>query len=190
MSKAFTKEGDGDLDEDEDPRDEAPEEDAPRTKGANHITLAGFNRLKEELDRLWKVERPRVTEEVSVAAAQGDRSENAEYIYGKKKLREIDRRIRFLTKRLDAVTVVRPSNEQLGKVFFGAWFTIEDEDGVESTYQIVGTDEIDLAARKISIRSPVAQGLLGKAEGDSAVIQRPKGPAEVTVVKVWYESGQ
>ena len=180
MSKAFVKEPEGDDDED----DDAP---APAAqKGGNHITLEGFNALKAELDRLWKVERPRVTEEVSVAAAQGDRSENAEYIYGKKKLREIDKKIRFLTRRLDAVTVVQPSKEQLGKVYFGAWFTIEDEDGNESTYRIVGTDETDLAAKKISIRSPVAQALLGKAEGDSALVQRPKGPAEVTVVKVWY----
>ncbi|MBK6518022.1 MAG: transcription elongation factor GreB [Polyangiaceae bacterium] len=180
MSKAFVKEPEGDDDED----DDAP---APAAqKGGNHITLEGFNALKAELDRLWKVERPRVTEEVSVAAAQGDRSENAEYIYGKKKLREIDKKIRFLTRRLDAVTVVVPSQEQLGKVYFGAWFTIEDEDGNESTYRIVGTDETDLAAKKISIRSPVAQALLGKAEGDSALVQRPKGPAEVTVVKVWY----
>jgi transcription elongation factor GreB len=180
VSKAFVKEPEGDDDED----DDAP---APAAqKGGNHITLEGFNALKAELDRLWKVERPRVTEEVSVAAAQGDRSENAEYIYGKKKLREIDKKIRFLTRRLDAVTVVVPSQEQLGKVYFGAWFTIEDEDGNESTYRIVGTDETDLAAKKISIRSPVAQALLGKAEGDSALVQRPKGPAEVTVVKVWY----
>jgi transcription elongation factor GreB len=180
MSKAFTKETDDE--DDEDVRDEAP-----RPKGTQHITEAGFRALQAELRRLWEVERPKITDEVSTAAAQGDRSENAEYIYGKKKLREIDRRIRFLTKRLDAVTVVKPSKEQLGKVFFGAWFTIEDEDGKEMTYRIVGTDEIDLGARKISVASPVAQALLGKAEGDTAVVARPKGPAEVTVVRVWYE---
>ncbi len=180
MSKAFTKESDDE--DDEDLRDEAP-----RPKGTQHITAEGFRALQVELKRLWEVDRPKITDEVSTAAAQGDRSENAEYIYGKKKLREIDRRIRFLTKRLDAVTVVTPSASQLGKVFFGAWFTIEDEDGKEMTYRIVGTDEIDLAARKISVASPVAQALLGKAEGDSATVQRPKGPTEVTVVKVWYE---
>jgi len=185
VNKAFTKEDDGG---DEDELDLERDEPAPRQKGGNHITEGGFKALQAELERLWKVERPRVTEEVSVAAAQGDRSENAEYIYGKKKLREIDRRIRFLTRRIDSVTVVPPPKQDLGRVYFGAWFTIEDEDGVESTYRIVGTDEIDLANKKISIRSPVAQALLGKAEGDSAVVQRPKGPAEVTVVKVWYEA--
>jgi transcription elongation factor GreB len=180
MNKAFTKETDGD-EEDEDI------EEAPRPKGTLHITPEGFLALKTELKRLWSLERPRITEEVAAAAAQGDRSENAEYIYGKKKLREIDRRIRFLTKRLDAVTVVSSTREQLGKVFFGAWFTIEDEDGREMTYRIVGTDEVDLTTRKISVASPVAQALLGKAIGDTAIVQRPKGAVEVTVVKVWYE---
>jgi transcription elongation factor GreB len=181
MSKAFTKEDDaGDDDE--------PESVEPvRPRGTQHITAAGFRALQVELKRLWEVERPKITEEVSAAAAQGDRSENAEYIYGKKKLREIDRRIRFLTKRLDAVTVVVPSKEQLGRVFFGAWFSIEDDDGKVMTYRIVGTDEIDLAARKISVASPVAQALLGKKVGDVATVLRPRGPAEVTVVKVWYE---
>jgi hypothetical protein len=116
VSKAFVKEPEGDDDED----DDAP---APAAqKGGNHITLEGFNALKAELDRLWKVERPRVTEEVSVAAAEGDRSENAEYIYGKKKLREIDRRLRHLGQRLNAVTVVEPNEDRDdGKVYFGAW---------------------------------------------------------------------
>ena len=180
MSKAFTKESDGEDDEEDRPEPKRP-------AGGNHITPEGARALQQELERLWKVERPRVTEEVAAAAAQGDRSETAESIYGTKKLREIDRRVRFLTKRLDAVTVVEPQKEQLGKVYFGAWFTIEDEDGNESTYRIVGTDEVDLAARKISVRSPVAQALLGKREGDTAVVQRPKGPTEVTVIKVWYE---
>jgi transcription elongation factor GreB len=184
MSKAFVKEDDG-GDEDDDPRSD---EARPAPKGANYITPQGYRALQEELQRLWKAERPKVTDEVAAAAAQGDRSENAEYIYGKKKLREIDRRVRFLTKRLDTVTVVEPSKEQAGRIFFGAWFTIEDEDGAESTYRIVGTDEIDLAAKKISVRAPVAQALLGKREGDTAIVQRPKGPVEVTVRKVWYEA--
>ncbi len=184
MSKAFTKEPEGDdLDDVDDEVDAAP---APR-RGSEHITPAGYRALQAELERLWKVDRPKVTEEVAAAAAQGDRSENAEYIYGKKKLREIDRRVRFLQKRLDAVTVVEPSPEQRGRVYFGAWFTIEDEEGTESTYRIVGTDELDLAARKISVKSPVAQALLGKREGESTTVMRPKGPAEVTVVRVWYE---
>jgi transcription elongation factor GreB len=181
MNKAFTKETDDAGDEDD-------LDDAPRPKGTQHITPEGFLALKTELKRLWSTVRPKVTEEVAAAAAQGDRSENAEYIYGKKKLREIDRRIRFLTKRLDAVSVVAPTEEQLGRVFFGAWFTVEDEDGREMTYRIVGTDEIDLATRKISVASPVAQALLGKRIGETAVVQRPKGVVEVTVVKVWYEA--
>ena len=153
----------------------------------NYMTPEGYQRFVDESTWLARVERPRVVQEVQDAAAQGDRSENAEYIYGKKKLREIDRRIRFLTKRLDSVEVVVPSAEQRGRVFFGAWFTVEDEDGHELTYRIVGTDEIDVTRRKISVASPLAQALLGKADGDSATVLRPKGPTEVTVVKVWYE---
>jgi transcription elongation factor GreB len=181
MSKAFTKEPEGDDDASDEP--EAP----ARPRGGEHITPEGFRALQAELERLWTVERPRVTDEVAAAAAQGDRSENAEYIYGKKKLREIDRRVRFLTKRLDAVKVVEPSPEQRGRVYFGAWFTIEDEDGAEASYRIVGTDELDLANRKISVKSPLAQALLGKRVGDEATVLRPKGPVEVTVTKVWYE---
>lgn len=179
MSKAFTKESD---------EEEEPEEIEPvRPKGTQHITLAGFRKLQAELRNLWDVVRPKITEEVMVAAAHGDRSENAEYIYGKKKLREIDRRIRFLEKRIDRVTVVQPTKEQLDRVYFGAWFTLEDEDGKESTYRIVGTDEIDLPNRAISIASPVAQALIGKKVGDTTTVVRPKGPIEVTVVKIWYE---
>lgn len=179
MSKAFTKE-----DGPETPEDGEAEVVLPRSR---HITPEGFLRLNQEASHLWKVERPRITEEVAAAAAQGDRSENAEYIYGKKKLREIDRRIRYLTKRLDSIIVVHPAPEQRGRVFFGAWVTIEDEDENTSTYRIVGSDEIDLGARKISADSPLAKALLGKAEGATTTVQRPKGPTEVTVVKVWYE---
>lgn len=182
MNKAFTKEPDGDED-DVDPVDEAP-----RPRGTQHITKEGYRALQAELTRMWEVERPKITHEVSVAAAHGDRSENAEYIYGKKKLREIDRRIRFLRKRLDAVNVVEPPVAQLGKVYFGAWFTVEDEEGKQMSYRIVGTDEVDLAARKISIASPVAQALLGKSEGESALVQRPRGESELRVVKVWYDA--
>src|SRR5258708_15716110 len=178
MSKAFTKEPDAGED------DEAEDVEVPKPKGTQHITPEGFRAIQAELKRLWEVERPKITEEVSVAAAQGDRSENAEYIYGKKKLREIDRRIRFLTKRLDRVTVVVPSKEQLGKVFFGAWFSIEDEDGKVMSYRIVGTDEIDLAARKISVASPVAQALLGNKLGHLPTAARPKGAVELTVVTI------
>ena len=182
MSKAFVKESDGDDDDD----DREDEEDlAPR--GPRHITPEGYRAIQLEVERLWRVDRPRITEEVSVAAAQGDRSENAEYIYGKKKLREIDRRIRYLSKKLDKLTVVQPSAEQQGKVYFGAWVTIEDEDGKQQTYRIVGGDETDLAQRKISIESPVARALLGKAVGDVATVLRPRGPTEVEVLAIRYE---
>ncbi len=182
MNKAFVKEPEGDEEED-DPRD-AEEDPAPR--GSRHITPEGYRALQVEVERLWKVDRPRVTEEVSVAAAHGDRSENAEYKYGKKKLREIDRRIRYLTKKLEKLTVVEPSKEQLDRVYFGAWVTIEDEDGKQQTYRIVGGDETDMAARKISVDSPVAKALLGKAVGDTATVLRPKGPTEIEVLAIRY----
>ncbi|MBL9112646.1 MAG: transcription elongation factor GreB [Myxococcales bacterium] len=179
MSKAFTKESDGDDD------DELEAEEA-RPKGPQYVTRAGYERLRAELEALWHGERPKVTADVQAAAAQGDRSENAEYIYGKKRLREIDRRIRFLSKRLDILKIVEPSPEQAGKVYFGAWVTIEDEDGIEATYRIVGADEIDLGKRHISVASPVAKALLGKTVGDSTTVVRPKGPVEVTVIAITY----
>lgn len=182
MSKAFVKEPDGD--DEDDPVE--PEED-PAPRGPRHITAEGFRAIQLEVERLWWKERPRVTEEVATAAAHGDRSENAEYKYGKKKLREIDRRIRHLTKKLERLTVVEPSEEQRGRVYFGAWVTIEDEDGKQQTYRIVGGDETDLAARKISVESPVAKALLGKAVGEVATVLRPKGPTEVEVIAIRYE---
>ncbi len=181
MNKAFVKEPEGDEEEDDE------REEAPLPRGPRFITAEGYRKLELELAKLWKVTRPQITEEVSVAAAQGDRSENAEYIYGKKKLREIDRRIRFLTKRLERLTVVVPSAEQRGKVYFGAKVTIEDEDGKQQTYRIVGGDETDLAERKISIDSPVARALLGKKVGEVATVLRPKGPTEVEVLAIEYE---
>jgi transcription elongation factor GreB len=179
MNKAFVKETDDE--------DELPEPPRPAAHGTEPITPEGHRALSDELNRLWTAERPKVTEEVAAAAAQGDRSENAEYIYGKKRLREIDRRIRFLTKRLESVVVVRPADEQQGRAFFGAWLTIADEDGDHCTYRLVGTDETDPTAGKISVKAPLGQALLGKREGESAVVQRPKGPTEVTLVKIWYE---
>jgi transcription elongation factor GreB len=178
MSKAFTKE-DNEVDDD-------PSDGAPVHRGSNYITRAGFERMQHELSQLWHGERPKVTREVQEAAAQGDRSENAEYIYGKKRLREIDRRIRFLSKRLEVLTVVEPSKEQEGRVYFGAVVTIEDEDGNTSSYRIVGPDEWDISRREISIDSPVAKALLGKRIDDVVTVIRPKGPAEVTVIRVVY----
>ncbi len=178
MSKAFTKETDGD-----EANDDAAEA-APR--GSHYITRLGYERIQKELAHLWHEERPKVTREVEAAAAQGDRSENAEYIYGKKRLREIDRRIRYLGKRLDVLQVVEHAAEQEGRVFFGAWVTIEDESDVQATYRIVGPDEFNLEKREISIDSPVAKALLGKRVGDAVVVVRPKGATEVTIIAIRY----
>ena len=152
-----------------------------------YITPHGFRALQQELVRLLRVERPRVTREVAAAAAQGDRSENAEYIYGKKRLREIDRRIEFLTKRLDALHVVSPDPAQAGRVFFGAFVAVEDEEGRRIEYQIVGPDEFDVAAGRISTDSPLGRALLGRSEGDEILVDRPKGRVTFSVVGIRYE---
>src|SRR5687767_13179684 len=132
----------------------------PQKPGSKYITPEGERRLREELEELWRVERPRVTQAVSEAAAQGDRSENAEYTYGKRRLREIDRRVRFLRKRLDGMVVVdqRPSDPR--RVFFGAWVSIENEAGDVARYRIVGPDEFDMAPGYISMDSPLGRVLL------------------------------
>jgi transcription elongation factor GreB len=153
----------------------------------NYITPDGFKRLADELTRLRSVERPRVVQEVADAAAQGDRSENAEYIYGKKKLREIDRRMRFLGKRIDAALVVDPRQQRGPRVFFGATVVLEDDDGAEQEMKLVGEDEIDARARRISWRSPVGQALLGKKEGDDVRVVTPSGTRSFSVVEVRYE---
>ena len=158
----------------------------PPPKRSAYITPEGAKKLRAELDQLWTVERPRVTQEVADAAAQGDRSENAEYIYGKRRLREIDRRVRFLSKRLDAVTVVSEPPSDPGRVFFGAYVTVEDDDGQEKTYRIVGADESDMSKGFISIDSPVARALLGKREGDAVTIRVPKGDVVYTIHAVAY----
>jgi transcription elongation factor GreB len=155
------------------------------TKSA-YITPAGFARLRDELDKLLRVERPRVTQEVSVAAAHGDRSENAEYIYGKKRLREIDGRIRFLTKRLDELTVVTLTPERSDRVYFGARVTIEDEEGEQSRYRIVGPDESDASKGRISMDSPLARALLGRAVGEEVSVSRPRGVATVVLTDIDY----
>ena len=152
-----------------------------------YITDEGYRKLREELDQLFRVERPRVVKGVADAAAEGDRSENAEYIYGKKKLREIDKRIEFLTKRVDVLSVVTeyPKNGT-EKIFFGAFVELEDEDGRAITYRIVGADESDAERGYISIESPVARALMGKRVGDSVMVQRPKGEVTFSVLRVRY----
>lgn len=149
-----------------------------------YITPEGFRRIAKEHERIWSELRPRVVAEVEAAAALGDRSENAEYIYGKKKLRELDRRLRELAERLDVLTVVAPSPHPSGRAYFGAWVTVEDEGGVERCYRLIGPDEFDAAAGLISVDSPLGHALLGRKDGDVVVVHRPAGPVELTVVGV------
>lgn len=165
----------------------AEEGDSPGAS-RRYLTRAGAERLHGELLRLLKVERPRVTAEVSAAAAQGDRSENAEYIYGKKRLREIDRRIRFLQGRLDTSTVVDPREQKdTSCVYFGATLVLEDGDGKRTTYQLVGPDETDARGGRISVESPLGRALVGKRRGASVSVLRPRGEIEVTIVEIVYE---
>lgn len=156
------------------------------TRKTNYITAEGAKRLREELAWLWKEERPRVTQRVADAAAEGDRSENAEYIYGKKRLREIDRRIRYLTERLDSLTVVDAMPEGTTRVYFGAWVRLEDEEGDEQIFRIVGPDEFDPKKGWISIDSPVGKALMGKNEGDEVTVDRPAGRVTWTITEVSY----
>ncbi|TRX74935.1 transcription elongation factor GreB [Pseudomonas mangiferae] len=152
----------------------------PRTAGTPLITPEGEARLRAELHELWHVRRPQVTQAVSEAAALGDRSENAEYIYGKKMLREIDSRVRFLTKRLEKLKAVSERPSDPNKVYFGAWVTLEDEGGQEARYRIVGPDELDLKQNLISIDSPLARALVGKALDAEVRVATPTGE------KCWY----
>lgn len=154
---------------------------------SNYITREGWDRLDKELKYLWKDERPRVTRAVSEAAALGDRSENAEYIYGKKRLREIDRRVRFLMKRLEDLTIVYPEKQQEGKVYFGAWVTLLNEHDQEVTYRLVGPDEWDVKKGEISIDSPMARALIGKQVDDEVIVKTPERERELEVIKIWYK---
>jgi transcription elongation factor GreB len=159
---------------------------APQIPGSQFITPEGLARLRAELDTLWRTERPRVTLAVQEAAAQGDRSENAEYIYGKRRLREIDRRVRFLRQRLEGMTVVDQPPADVTRVFFGAWVTLERADGEELRYRIVGPDETDAAANYISMDSPLGRALLGKAQGTEVAVALPSGSTTFTIVAVAY----
>ena len=150
----------------------------------NYITREGYLNLNHELKYLWKEEWPRVTQAVSDAAALGDRSENAEYIYGKRRLREIDRRVRFLTKRLETLTIVEPHPKQEGKVFFGAWVKLEDENDNVHIYRIVGSDEFDPKKNWISINSPVAKALIGHKVDDEIAVITPNGKVLYYITKI------
>lgn len=153
------------------------------------ITKEGYEALEKEKDELWTVERPHTTEKVAWAASLGDRSENADYHYNKKRLREIDRRIRYLNKRLQSVYVVERPTKNLDKVYFGAWVTVEDEEGETRLYRIVGADEIYKAPKGyISFKSPVAKALLGKQVDDEVTVQTPSGEDLLYIVAIEYKS--
>jgi transcription elongation factor GreB len=159
---------------------------APSRPGSQFITPQGHARLRTELDELWRIERPRVTQAVSEAAAQGDRSENAEYTYGKKRLREIDRRVRFLRQRLDGMVIVDQPPSDPRRVFFGAWVTLEDEAGAETTHRIVGPDEFDLKPDYISMDAPLARALLGKRLDDEVAVPLPGGERRYVISAIRY----
>jgi len=182
MNKAFVRETDGDDDEEIPPSLSLP------SGARNYITPAGHARLKNELEELVKRERPRIVEIVSWAASNGDRSENGDYIYGKRRLREIDRRIRFLTKRLEIAEIVDPMRQgDNDQVFFGACVTIADTDGVENTYTIVGVDETNAARGYISWISPLARAVIKSREGDTVRFQSPLGIREIEIITVVYK---
>lgn len=159
----------------------------PQKPASKYITRSGYQRLEEELNYLWRVKRPQVTQAVREAAAQGDRSENAEYIYGKKQLREIDGRVRFLRQRLDGMTVVDSAPGNPEQIYFGAWVELEDDDGQHFRYRIVGPDEIDPDRGYISMDSPVAKSLMKKMIDDEITVQTPKGPTILTVIAISYD---
>ena len=164
---------------------EKPQDGAPRPK--NYITQGGFKRLTEELNQLWKVERPALVTTVAWAAANGDRSENGDYLYGKRRLREIDRRVRFLSKRLDIAEVVNNAGRKQDRVFFGATVTYEFESGEERIVTIVGVDELDAGGARISWRSPLAMALIKARVGETVVLRTPRGPERLTITDVRYD---
>jgi len=170
--------------------DDDGEEAAPLPRGTkNYITPSGYARLKGELDQLLDVERPELVKTVAWAASNGDRSENGDYIYGKKRLREIDRRIRFLNRRLDNAEVVDPvAREATDQVFFGATVDYVDAEGVERTITIVGTDEVDPPRNRVSWVSPVARALMKARAGDVVSFKSPRGTEELEIVDVRYEA--
>jgi transcription elongation factor GreB len=182
MSKAFTKESDGD-DEDDLPEDVG----GLPVSAKNYMTPEGFARLREELNTLLRQERPEVVKVVTWAAGNGDRSENGDYIYGKKRLREIDRRVRYLSKRLANAEVVDPARRaRTDQVFFGATVTYANSKGDERTIKIVGVDEVELDKGHVSWISPIAKALLRAEEGDVVRLRTPAGVEELEIVKVEY----
>jgi transcription elongation factor GreB len=159
----------------------------PPPAASKYATPAGARRLREELEQLWREERPRVTQAVAAAAAQGDRSENAEYTYGKRRLREIDRRVRFLRRRLDGLVVVDQAPADATRVFFGAWVQLEAEDGSLSRYRVVGPDEFDMAPGYISMDSPLGRALLRRALDEEVTVETPSGSRVYVIISIEYE---
>ena len=159
----------------------------PRPRGSAYITPEGERQLRAELHQLWKVERPQVTNAVHEAAKNGDRSENGDYIYGKRRLRDIDSRVRFLNKRLDELKVIDTVPTDTGKIYFGAWVTLEDESGREQRWRIVGPDEFELSQGKLSMDSPMARSLLGKCLDDEIKVQSPAGEQIYYVTEISYQ---
>lgn len=193
MSKAFTRE----MGSAGKPRSGCPQNDTDEDESEpsvqlpigvkNYITPSGYRKLKEELEQLWKAERPELVKTITWAASNGDRSENGDYIYGKKRLREIDRRVRFLRKRMEQAEVVDPAQRgACDQVFFGATVTVCDDSGCESTYCIVGVDEADVARGRISWVSPLARTLLKMREGEVAILRTPVGIQELEILSVAY----
>ena len=160
---------------------------APPPAASKYVTPAGARRLREELEQLWREERPRVTQAVAAAAAQGDRSENAEYTYGKRRLREIDRRVRFLRRRLDGMVIVDQPPADMRRVFFGAWVLLEAEDGARSRYRIVGPDEFDMAPGYISMDSPLGKALLRRRIDEEVSVHAPGGSRLYVILAIEYE---
>src|SRR6516162_7001441 len=160
---------------------------APPPAASKYVTPTGARRLREELEQLWREERPRVTQAVAAAAAQGDRSENAEYIYGKRRLREIDRRVRFLRRRLQGMVIVDQPPADMQRVFFGAWVMLEAEDGARSRYRIVGPDEFDMAPGYISMDSPLGKALLRRRIEEEVTVETPSGSRIYAIVAIEYE---
>jgi transcription elongation factor GreB len=162
----------------------------PQAAGSKYITPEGKQRLEQELDHLWRQRRPEVTRALTAAAAEGDRSENAEYIYRKKELREIDSRVRFLRKRLEGIIVVDRKPENFDRVYFGAWVRLQDINGKENVYRVVGPDEIDPVRGFISMDSPMGKALLGKSLDDEFSIELPEGQADYLITAVSYSPMQ
>ena len=185
MSKAFTKEDDGSNDD----KDDKPEPSELTPEGEkNYITPAGAEKLRAELKDLLYVKRPETVSVVAWAASNGDRSENADYIYGKRRLREIDRRIRFLTHRIEAFEIVDPAQGKSDRVVFGATVVVADEEGNKRTYRIVGIDETDGKRGKISWISPMAKALLQAKVGDAVTVRMPKGDEDLEILEIRFEA--